>query len=200
MVEGALGVLLGFALTTVAGGWWASYLQQRAWTRQNDVRLIEAAIERAGAASQEITSLLDRRLYRMQRLMWAATRGGADDVDLEELERRRQDYVAILFEWNDHLNSNLALVGTYFGESARAALDRLYDDFSRLGVKVEALARAARSGEDTREGGARLASEFEGWSPDSLNDHVYQFGVRLMSQLRDGQVGQASPDRLRGPK
>lgn len=199
-MEGALGVLQGFALTTLIGGWWASYLQQRAWNRQNEVRLIEAAIERAGAACQEITSLLDRRLFRMQRLTWAATRGRADEVDLDELERRRQDYVAILFEWNDHLNTNLSLVGTYFGEGARAALDQLYEDFSRVGAKVEGMVRAARSGEDTRELGAELASEIEGWSPHSLNDHVYQFGVRLMSQLREGQVGQAAPDKLRGPK
>jgi hypothetical protein len=72
-VDSALGIILGFALTTVAGGWWASYLQLRAWNRQNEVRLLEAAIERAGAACQEITSLLDRRLFRMQRLMGAAT-------------------------------------------------------------------------------------------------------------------------------
>lgn len=187
-------------MTTVAGGWWASYLQQRAWNRQNEVRLLEAAIERAGAACQEITSLLDRRRFRMQRLMWAATRGGADEVDMDELERRRQDYVAILFEWNDRLNTNLSLVGTYFGESARVELDQLYEDFSRVGAKVEALVRAARSGEDTRDCGAELASEFEGWSPHSLNDHVYQFGVRLMSQLREGQVGQAAPDKLQRPK
>jgi hypothetical protein len=199
-VEGALGILLGFALTTVAGGWWASYLQQRAWSRQNEVRLIEAAIERAQAACQEITSLLDRRLFRMQRLMWAATRGRADDVDMEELERRRQDYVTILFEWNDHLNANLSVVGTYFGESARAALDQLYEDFARVGAQAEAMVRAARSGEDTRQRGDDLASEFEGWSPHSLNDHVYQFGVRLMSQLREGQVGRAAPDKLPGPK
>lgn len=193
-MENALGILLGFALTTVAGGWWASYLQQRAWNRQNEVRLLEAAIERAGAACQDITSLLDRRSFRMQRLMWAATAGGADEVDVDELERRRQDYVAILFEWNDRLNTNLSLVGAYFGEGARVALDQLYEDFSRVGANVEALVRAARSGEDTRERGADLASEFEGWAPHSLNDHVYQFGVRLMSQLRDGRVGQAAPD------
>jgi hypothetical protein len=198
-MDGALGVVLGFALTTVAGGWWASYLQQRAWKRQNEVRLLEAAIERAGAACQQITSLLDRRLFRMQRLMGAATRAAADEIDMDELERRRQDYLAILFEWNDHLNTNLSLVGAYFGDSARVALEHLYEGFSRVGAQVESLVRAARSGEDTSARGATLASEFEGWSSDSINNHVYEFGVRLMSQLREGQVGQAAPDKLKGP-
>ena len=198
-MDGTLGIILGFALTTVAGGWWASYLQQRAWNRQNEVRLLEAAIERAGAACQEITSLLDRRSYRMRRLMWAATGRDADHVDLDELERRGDDYVAVLFEWNDRLNTNLSLVGTYFGASARVALDQLYEDFSRVGAELEALVRAARSGEDTTERGAALASEFQGWSPGSLNDRVYQFGVRLMSQLREGLVGRAAPDKLGHP-
>ena len=33
----------------------------------------ESENERAGMACQELMSLLDRRLYRMQRLLWAAT-------------------------------------------------------------------------------------------------------------------------------
>ncbi|MET0195718.1 MAG: hypothetical protein ABW364_00680, partial [Rhodococcus fascians] len=92
-MEGVLAVVVGFALTTVAGGWWASQLQQRSWFKQNDMRMREADSERAAAACTDITSLLDRRLYRMQRLLWAAIARGGDSTRNEELERRRQDYI-----------------------------------------------------------------------------------------------------------
>ena len=66
-------------LTTIAGGWWAARLQARSWARQNELRLREAEQERAAGACRELTSLLDRRLYRMLRLL-SATRRGPDDA------------------------------------------------------------------------------------------------------------------------
>jgi hypothetical protein len=195
-VDNAVGIIVGFALTTVAGGWWASYLQQRAWNRQNEVRLLEAALDRAGAACRDITLLLDRRLYRMQRLAWAATRASAETANRDELEDCRQNYVEILFDWNDHLNTNLSLIGTYFGAAARDELDLLYEEFRRVGTEIEALVRAASAGGDITEFGASLLDQFEERSAQSLNDRVYLFGVRLMTQLREGQVGQSAPDRF----
>ena len=108
-MENIVGIIVGFALTTVAGGWWATRLQDRSWVRQNDVRLRESENERAGVACQDLTVLLDRRLYRMQRLLWAADEGS----DESGLERRRQEYLDVLFAWNDRLNTNLSLVGSY---------------------------------------------------------------------------------------
>src|SRR5687768_1913571 len=119
LVENLVGIILGFALTTVAGGWWAAKLQERSWARQNDVRLRESENERAGMACQELMSLLDRRLYRMHRLLWAATTSGDKERPSPELERRRQEYVDVLFAWNDRLNTNLSLTGSFFGDEAR---------------------------------------------------------------------------------
>ena len=189
-MESVVGIVVGFALTTVAGGWWAAQLQQRSWDRQNDLRLREAEAERAEATCQGLMQLLDRRLYRMQRLLWAATT--ADEC---EIERRRVDYVEILFAWNDALNTNLSSVGSYFGDEARAYLDGLYEHFKRVGQGVEAVVRAARVGEDTAEVASKVAFEFEGRELGSLNDGVYQFGVTLMAQLREGQVGRYAPDK-----
>jgi len=189
-VEDVIAVVVGFLLTTVAGGWWASRLQQRAWLRQNEVQLRQAEHEIAAGACKEITSLLDRRLYRMQRLVWAAAGG-----DLDELERRRQQYVAVLFDWNDHLNTNLSVVGTYFGNKARGQLDGLYEDFKRVGRDVEDLVRGVTSGEPNPGLADRVGAELEGRDAGSLNDSVYQFGLLLMGRLRDGKVGRKAPDR-----
>jgi hypothetical protein len=194
-MENLVGIVVGFALTTVAGGWWAAKLQERSWARQNDVRLRESENERAGMACQELMSLLDRRLYRMQRLLWAATTSGGEDGQLPELERRRQDYVDVLFAWNDRLNTNLSLTGSFFGDDARAYLDELYEEFKRVGRAVEAVVRSAQSGGDTARDAGWVASEFEGRETGSLNDQVYQFGLLLMSQLREGQVGRYAPNK-----
>jgi hypothetical protein len=190
-VENILGIVIGFALTTIAGGWWATRLQERSWARQNDVRLREAENERAGAACQELTLLLDRRLYRMLRLLWAANGSATEN----EIERRRLEYLEVLFAWNDHLNTNLSLVGSYFGDEAREYLDGLYEDFKRVGQSVEAVVRAARAGEDTAELAKQVALEFEGRQVGSLNDRVYQFGLMMMGQLREGHVGRYAPNK-----
>jgi hypothetical protein len=190
-VENIVGIVLGFALTTVAGGWWAARLQERSWVRQNDIRLREAENERAAAACQDLMSLLDRRLYRMKRLLWAADGAAGDD----EIERRLQVYVDILFAWNDRLNTNLSLVGSYFGDEARAYLDGLYEDYKRVGQGVEAVVRAARAGEATTGIADNVRVEFQGRQAGSLNDRVYQFGLMLMSQLREGQVGRSAPNK-----
>ena len=194
-MENLVGIVVGFALTTVAGGWWAAKLQERSWARQNDVRLRESENERAGMACQELMSLLDRRLYRMQRLLWAGTTSTDKEGPHPELERRRQEYVDVLFAWNDRLNTNLSLTGSFFGDEARAYLDQLYEDFKRVGRDVEAIVRSAQSGIDTTRDASRVASEFEGREAGSLNDRVYQFGLMLMSQLREGQVGRYAPNK-----
>ena len=101
----------------------------------------------------------------------------------------------VLFAWNDGLNTNLSLTGSFFGDEARAYLDQLYEDFKRVGWEVEAIVRSAQSGVDTTRDASRVASEFEGREVGSLNDRVYQFGLMLMSQLRDGQVGRYAPNK-----
>jgi hypothetical protein len=92
-VDSIVGIVMGFALTTGVGGWWASRLQARSWAKQNDVWLQEQDRERAGAACQDLMSLLDRRLYRMQRLLWVATAAPDESTDDDELERRRKEHV-----------------------------------------------------------------------------------------------------------
>ena len=70
LMEGIVAIVLTFLLTSIGGAWWAAKLQERSWVRQNDVRLREAESERASATCSNLMSLLDRRLYRMQRLLW----------------------------------------------------------------------------------------------------------------------------------
>lgn len=61
-------ILLGFVLTTMIGGLFASFLQQRSWRHQNEVRLHEEDHKRASEVCRSLAGLVDKRWYRMQRL------------------------------------------------------------------------------------------------------------------------------------
>ncbi len=51
-------IAIGFVLTTLVGGWWASRLQERSWDRQNRLRLEEEERERAAEVCRELSALL----------------------------------------------------------------------------------------------------------------------------------------------
>ena len=130
----ALKLGLGFLLTTVFGGWLAQTLQSRSWAHQNRVRLLE--LERAEAAKvfDELSRLMDKRLYRMLKFHWALKRHESE----EDIKHHLEEYREVLYEWNDCLNRNLALTEAYFGPQIRAHLEgKVYEGFSRIGSELE---------------------------------------------------------------
>jgi hypothetical protein len=66
-----LPIVVGFVLTTVLGGVIGTYLQRRSWDHQNEARLREDELRRADAVCQSVSGLLDKRRYRMLRLLAA---------------------------------------------------------------------------------------------------------------------------------
>ena len=131
-------LVVGFVLTTVLGGWLGARLQRRTWDHQNEVQLRQDELRRADNVCHSVSTLLDKRLYRMSRFYSAM----ASDPELPEGSERIQaclkEYNAVLYEWNDSLNLNLALMGAYFGEEARNWLDfELYEQFKQVGAELE---------------------------------------------------------------
>lgn len=191
-----ISIALGFILTTLVGGWWAAQLQERSWERQNDLRLGEEEAKQAAAACHAISGLLDKRIYRMRRVFWAiqSYEGGTPAEGL--LVARLSDYNEILYEWNDRLNGNLALVGSHFGPAAKRYLYSLYEDFRRLGSHLEAAANDVRKGMEVSSLLDDMDPEFEGWHAKSLNSRVYLLCLAMMTQLRDGLVGRSAPGKL----
>lgn len=109
-----------------------------------DQGLWEGELRRADDVCQAVSRLLDRRLYRMLRLVDVLD-GQGDDPDRPALlARRLGEYDQVLYEWNDQLNLNLAMMGTYFGESARDWLDLvLYENFRSVGSDLGQVGRRA---------------------------------------------------------
>ena len=189
-------ILLGFVLTTVIGGLFASFLQQRSWRYQNAARSREEERQKASEVCQRITGVVDKRLYRMQRLLWAITGRAAGHVSAEAVHDRLHDYDEVLVEWNDQLNARLAVVGAYFGADVRDFLDRvLYEAFKDAGRHLEGLYRdvAGPDGE-TRLDEAAVARA--GDQLAHLNDLAYRLGVTMMVRVREERVGRAAPGAL----
>jgi hypothetical protein len=183
---------LGFLLTTVAGAILGSYLQRRSWDHQNRARLLEEELRRAGEVCESISLLLDKRLYRMMRWYYALRDLDEDPASIERVDDYRRDYNEVLYEWNDRLNVNLGLIGTYFGQSARDSLDfEIYESFKRLGRELEELHRRRLRSSEPAMRFRDLEGDFR-----SLNDQIYRLGAFMMNKLREGQVGGAAPTSL----
>ncbi len=156
-----------------------------------DQGLWEGELRRADDVCQAVSRLLDRRLYRMLRLVDVLD-GQGDDPDRPALlARRLGEYDQVLYEWNDQLNLNLAMMGTYFGESARDWLDLvLYENFRSVGSDLQGAYRQA-----IREPSAVLLDGLRERLGE-LNGQVYELGVFMMTRLREGQVGRRAPQPL----
>jgi hypothetical protein len=186
-------VVVGFLLTTVLGGLLGALFQRRTWDHQHDAQLFEKEIERAADVCYSLSTLLDRRLYRMVRLRAALTSCTDAVFTREDVEARMRAYDDVLLEWNDALNGNLAVIGTYFGEKARAFLDdEIYPSFAASGACLEQAYR------ELPEGGAH--AQIGDCGLERLNDLVYRIVSYMTSHLRDGSVGRnaAAPIAKRG--
>jgi hypothetical protein len=178
-------IAVSFVLTTVVGGLIGTYLQRRTWDHQNHVRVEESGLSRADEISHQVMRLLDKRLYRMLRLYVACRTGHTDAEGQETRQERLHDYDAVLFEWNDQLNSTLALIGTYFGRAARDWLEaEVYLGFQLVGARLEDLYRLSTVDAERR----GVEDEVRGGLND-LNDRVYRLGVFLAGQVLARRVG-----------
>ena len=156
-METLVPLVVGFVLTTVLGGLLGSYLQWRTWGRQNEVRLREEELRRADDVCWSVSRLLDKRRYRMLRLSSAMRGRARETVSAEALGERFNDYDQVLYEWNDSLNVNLAMVGTYFGRDARDLLERAYETYQQVGGELEDAYRAVSRGRSRRSRGWTVA-------------------------------------------
>lgn len=180
-------LLLGFVLTSVVGGALGWFFQNRSWTHQHRVQQRDQERAQAMKVFEEVSSLLDRRLYRMRLVFWSAKRHAEGAASAGALDEARAQYREVVATWNDNLNRNLALVETYFGGATRHRLeDDIYEEFSAIGRALEQYVRDAALPDFERESpiGRRL-----GW----LGRRVYAFNVDTLQLLQDDRLGRDAP-------
>jgi hypothetical protein len=158
------------------------YFQNRAWDHQNEARLAEAEREAATTVCIELSTLMDRRLFRMRQLDDVLGSEAAADELAYHLERYRE----VRYEWNDGLNRNLARTQTYFGQAVKSELEWIYGSFADIHGALRTRLDALRDG---RPPGERLKPRL-----DELSDRIYDFNVLMGDLLREGRVGRRHPD------
>ncbi len=192
MAQQLLLLVVGFALTSVLGGVLGYMLQRRAWAHQHDVQRRDEERQQALKTFEEVSLLLDRRLYRMRRLYWAVRDRAAGAADEQELASARAGYREVLADWNDNLNRTLALVETYFGRQIREILaDQIYEGFAALGRGLEEIVRMVSAGR-----GEHVEVPRFGYRVTRLSNRVYALNVRMLRLLEDDSIGRSAP---RGP-
>jgi hypothetical protein len=192
LVNEIIPLFVGFLLTTVLGGFLGTWLQQRNWKHQYDAKLREDELRRADDVCHQVSKLLDRRLYRMRRFYAALASGSELPEKSDRIEAALKEYNVVLYEWNDSLNVNLALMGAYFGRRARDWLCfQLYEEFKQAGADLEDYYLKSTRGGPVEHDLAELEAHL-----DSLGRQVYQMGFFMMTQLREGYVGRSAPDSL----
>ena len=139
-------LVTGFLLSGVAGGFLGYFFQQRAWAHQHAVQRADLQREQAQQTFEDLSTLMDRRLYRMRLVHSAARRQALSGGHAERLDHAVQDYRLILRDWNDTLNRNLALIDTYFGPACRGRYeDELLANFVATGEELDQLYAKSQS-------------------------------------------------------
>ncbi|MGI9609608.1 MAG: hypothetical protein ACR2NL_04870, partial [Acidimicrobiia bacterium] len=145
MAQSPLALLIAsFVLTTVLGATLGHYFQQRTWRQQSANQRATRDLAAATMVFEEVSVLLDRRLYRMRRVNWLARSLALapETGSTVEVNHALRAYRSILEEWNDNLNRLLALVQTYFGQPVRERLQReLHESFAAVGEELDQFAR-----------------------------------------------------------
>lgn len=175
-------LVVGFVLTTVFGGLLGWFIQNRSWDHQNRVTTDQAHHDAAFATFQELSALMDKRLYRMRVLDDLLTDPQTSDKDLHGA---REDYRQVRYEWNDNLNRNLARVQAYFGPSVRSKIENgVYEEFSRLhrGLRMSLQQRESDGDRDIISLGPQL---------DRASSVIYVANLAMLDTIR----GTRQPDK-----
>ena len=94
-------LVAGFILTTVMGGFLAHLFQQLTWRRQARLDLFRQRYNEGTQLLERVTSLADRRFFRLQRFIWAIT----DASDPSTVALRETEYFDAVIQWNESLRA-----------------------------------------------------------------------------------------------
>src|SRR3954470_14647650 len=110
--------LLSFVLLTVVGGILGAILQHRSWTYKWSLESKDKRLSIARDVYQEVSRLMDKRLFRSKQLHIWLRRNNS-----ERIEFSVSNYRSVIFELNESINRNLAMLEIYFGKEIRSSFD-----------------------------------------------------------------------------
>jgi len=176
-------LLLGFFLSTIIGGGFGSYFQNKSWYFKNRVKLQEEEQKVATNIFEQISTVMDKRLYRSRLWFWRME----SNESPEEIYKYLNQYRLVLYEWNDNLNRNLALIQRYFGKDLKIHfLNEINDKFGSIGSDLEKMYKGSFK-DDILEIDKKM---------DSLNITIYKFNVALITLIQNRKIGTFRDDKF----
>jgi len=110
-----ISVLIGFVLTSIIGGSFGYWLQQRSFINQHKLTLRDTRWTTASKLFESVSTTTDTRIYRerviirlMQSIPW----------DNSAISDAMKEYRIVRSEWNARININYSGIGLYFGKHA----------------------------------------------------------------------------------
>jgi len=170
-------LLIGFVLTTFLGSLLSYVYQQRSWEHEHLAKRYDAQVESASQAFDEISKLLDRRLFRAKTLMWAYM----GEEEGEEIQLRRREYREVVDEWNGTLNRNLALLERYFGKEMQEEFE------NKIGAEFRSIHKTLNAYRKHPDPQALRDLETR---IEKFNPVIYIFNVRMLDCIQKGTVGE----------
>jgi peptidoglycan hydrolase-like protein with peptidoglycan-binding domain len=192
MVNQLILLAVGFLLTGVVGSA-LGYFQRTTWANQHEVERRDEERRQAAKIFDEVSSLLDRRLYRMRRVYWEARRC-CQGTATGRLPAAVDDYRDVLMAWNDNLNRLLALTYTHFGGGVRRQLEtEVFEQYASIGRALDEFLRqvsASSKGVEIPPLGRRL---------NMLGYQVYHLNLRMLKLQQQEQLGRDAPPAVASP-
>ncbi len=147
--------------------------QKRSFENQNRVAKEERDKEQTIKVFEEVSTILDQRLYRYRQIIYAFR-----SKDKKRIDRAFSEYREVLFKWNDQLNRNYAMVKKYFGPRKYHTLEKKINaEMRRIGSELEQILK--NMDENMCTGSLKKIWE----EIDDLNGKVEYFNQELLEEI-----------------
>lgn len=164
-----IGALLA-AMTAVV----AARLAHQNWQNQNWEQRRDERRTGALATVSTVSHLIDRRLYRQRKFLWALRSAKPD-----EIEAAREAYAIVVAEWMENLGRSKAALWSDFDRTTMIEFERdIHDSFARIGRSLEG---SYRSGVAERLG--REEADL-----NALGRTAYEFTANLMKRINSEDI------------
>lgn len=181
----ALLLFLGFFMTYYVGNWMAMSFQNRMWENQHKITLQESETQAASKVFEEVSGLVDKRIYRMTKLNWQLE----DNKDEGKVNEQMDKYRDVLYEWNDSFNKNRALIARYFGTD----VGEYYSNDIHSAIKDTGKLLENYYYTPARERKYDAGVEIDGRIWD-LEGKAYEINIRMLELIQKQEVGVFNPD------
>jgi hypothetical protein len=134
----------------------------------------ERRIREATEFFEELSRLMDKRLFRMRQWHISIIGTYPDEV----VDQRLSEYRDVLYEWNDSVNRHLAMLEIYFSKELRHEFDNdVGDNFVRAGVALEKLFGSHGTPQNESKSVKNQLAD--------LGDKVYGFNLNLLQEIKE---------------